>query len=417
MAKIRRASGAQEYDRRPSAGRTAAQPRRISTQAARRRRTRRRKGILVTLALLAASVFFVFQLWRTGMVPEVGLALAGVVLALCWLLTIRAQKYPRRGAFMRFTGWVLTAALAVGCVYTQQGLTVLQTVTIGGVSGAEAQQIRREPFLVYLSGVDSRGDLNEKSRSDVNIIAAVNPVTKQVVLVNTPRDYYVPLAGHDGAMDKLTHAGLYGVDCSMQTLGGLYGVQIPYYLKMDFEGFIGIIDALGGIDVTVDEGFTTVGSPNYYDPVTLQPGVNHLNGAQALAFARERHAFANGDVQRGINQMKVIQAAMEKAKSPAVLVGYSGIMSSVADSFVTNLSSDQIRALVKMQLAEGGDWQVSSFTVTGTGGTSTSCYSAKGSSLYVMQPDEASVAQAQQMLAAALALPQAGASSAAAAAA
>ena len=141
-------------------------------------------------------------------------------------------------------------------------------MTSGLLTGAEANKITKEPFVVYLSGVDNRGDLTEKARSDVNILAVVNPTTKQVALINTPRDYYVDLAGTD-SKDKLTHAGLYGVETSMATLGNLYGVNVEHYLRINFAGFINIIDAIGGVDVYSDQAFTSVGSPGYYDPTNL----------------------------------------------------------------------------------------------------------------------------------------------------
>ena len=294
---------------------------------------------------------------------------------------------------------VLCAAMAVGCVWAQQGLDALGNMTNGFLSNAEANKITKEPFVLYLSGVDTRGDLTEKARSDVNIIAAVNPVTKQVVLINTPRDYYVDLAGTN-SKDKLTHAGLYGVQTSMDTLGNLYGVNVEHYIRINFAGFIDIVDALGGVDVYSDQAFTSVGSPGYYDPTTFVEGWNHLDGKAALAFARERHAFKTGDVQRGINQMKVIDAMLNKIKSPALLMGFTKILDAVADSFVTSLSTNQISALVRMQLSDFAEWNIERYTVTGTSGSSTKCYSAKGQKLYVMKPDEASVAKAKEMIAA-----------------
>ena len=272
-------------------------------------------------------------------------------------------------------------------------------MTNGFLSNAEANKITKEPFVLYLSGVDTRGDLTEKARSDVNIIAAVNPVTKQVVLINTPRDYYVDLAGTN-SKDKLTHAGLYGVQTSMDTLGNLYGVNVEHYIRINFAGVINIVDALGGVDVYSDQAFTSVGSPGYYDPTTFVEGWNHLDGKAALAFARERHAFKTGDVQRGINQMKVIDAMLNKIKSPALLMGFTKILDAVADSFVTSLSTNQISALVRMQLSDFAEWNIERYTVTGTSGSSTKCYSAKGQKLYVMKPDEASVAKAKEMIAA-----------------
>ena len=262
--------------------------------------------------------------------------------------------------------------------------------------------VTKDPFVVYCSGIDARSsNINITSRSDVNILAVVNPSTKQVALINTPRDYYVDLAGTN-SKDKLTHAGLYGVETSMATLGNLYGVNVDQYLRINFAGFISIIDAVGGVDVYSDQAFTSVGSPGYYDPTTFAEGWNHLDGKSALAFARERHAFASGDIQRGINQMKVIDAMMNKIKSPTVLMSFSKLMDAVSDCFVTSLSQEQISALVRMQLASLSDWDIQSYTVTGTGGKSSQCYSAKGQSLYVMKPDENSVSQAKELIASVL---------------
>ena len=360
---------------------------------------KRGKILLVIQAIL--SVLSLVQLWRTQMLPVLYLVVLAALLALLWLLVKRCQEYKTAGTVSRVFSVVLCAAMAVGCVWAQQGLAALGNMTNGLLSDAEAKKITKEPFVVYLSGVDTRGDLTDKARSDVNIIAAVNPVTKQVVLINTPRDYYVDLAG-TSSKDKLTHAGLYGVQTSMDTLGNLYGVDVQHYIRINFAGFMDIIDALGGVDVYSDQAFTSVGSPGYYDPTTFVEGWNHLDGKAALAFARERHAFKTGDVQRGINQMKVIDAMLNKIKSPALLMGFTKILDAVADSFVTSLSPNQISALVRMQLSDFAEWNIERYTVTGTSGSSTKCYSAKGQKLYVMKPDESSVAKAKEMIAAVL---------------
>ena len=356
---------------------------------------KRGKILLIVQAIL--SVLALVQLWRTQMLPVLYLVVLAALLVLLWLLVKRCQEYKTAGTVSRAFSVVLCAAMAVGCVWAQQGLDALGNMTNGFLSNAEANKITKEPFVLYLSGVDTRGDLTEKARSDVNIIAAVNPVTKQVVLINTPRDYYVDLAGTN-SKDKLTHAGLYGVQTSMDTLGNLYGVNVEHYIRINFAGFIDIVDALGGVDVYSDQAFTSVGSPGYYDPTTFVEGWNHLDGKAALAFARERHAFKTGDVQRGINQMKVIDAMLNKIKSPALLMGFTKILDAVADSFVTSLSTNQISALVRMQLSDFAEWNIERYTVTGTSGSSTKCYSAKGQKLYVMKPDEASVAKARAAL-------------------
>ena len=360
------------------------------------------KGGMVLLVLQAIlSLAALVQLWRTQMLPVLYLVIITALLVLLWLL-VRKCLASRSGAVVaRVLSVLLCAALAVGCVWAQQGLTALDSMTSGLLTGAEANKITKEPFVVYLSGVDNRGELTEKARSDVNILAVVNPTTKQVALINTPRDYYVDLAGTD-SKDKLTHAGLYGVETSMATLGNLYGVNVEHYIRINFAGFISIIDAVGGVDVYSDQAFTSVGSPGYYDPTTFAEGWNHLDGKSALAFARERHAFASGDIQRGINQMKVIDAMANKLKSPTVLMSFSKLMDAVSDCFVTSLSQEQISALVRMQLSDLANWDIQSYSVTGSSGKSSQCYSAKGQSLYVMKPDESSVAQAKELIASVL---------------
>ena len=355
--------------------------------------------LLIVQAILSVAAFI--QLCRTQMLPTLYLVIIAALLVLFWLLVKRCQEYKAPGTVSRVFSVFLCAMLAVGCVWAQQGLAALDNVTSGLISGAEANKITKEPFVLYLSGVDNRGELTEKARSDVNILAVVNPTTKRVALINTPRDYYVDLAGTD-SKDKLTHAGLYGVETSMATLGNLYGIQVDHYIRIDFSGFISIIDAVGGVDVYSDQAFTSVGSPGYYAPTTFAEGWNHLDGKSALAFARERHAFASGDIQRGITQMKVIDAMANKLKSPTVLMSFSKLMDAVSDCFVTSLSQEQISALVRMQLGDLASWDIESCSVTGSSGKSSQCYSAKGQSLYVMKPDESSVSKAKELIASVL---------------
>ena len=355
--------------------------------------------LLVLQAVL--SLASLVQLWRTRMLPALYLVIIAAILALLWVLVRRCQEYKVPGTVSRVFSVALCAVMAIGCIWAQQGLSALGSMTNGLLTGMEAAKITKEPFVVYLSGVDTRGELTEKARSDVNILAVVNPKTKQVALINTPRDYYVDLAGTN-SKDKLTHAGLYGVETSMETLGNLYGVEVTDYIRINFAGFMSIVDALGGVDVYSDQAFTSVGSPGYYDPTSFVEGWNHLDGKAALAFARERHAFASGDIQRGINQMKVIDAMLNKIKSPALLMNFSKLMDAASDCFVTSLSQDQISALVRMQLSDFAEWDIQSCTVTGSSGTSTKCYSAKGQKLYVMKPDESSVNKAKELIASVL---------------
>lgn len=262
--------------------------------------------------------------------------------------------------------------------------------------------ITKQPFVIYCSGSDERdSDINAKSRSDVNILAVVNPKTRQILLINTPRDYYLPLA-FNGELDKLTHAGMYGVQESMAVLDNLYGTKTSYYGRINFWGLIDIVDALGGIDVYSDYAFDAAAGDveGYgYRSFSFSEGWNHLEGQEALAFSRERYSFSDGDNQRGKNQMKVIQAIIEKATSPSVLTKYQDLLKAVSDNFITNISYDQISSLVQMMQKDGASWNIQTMSATqGSGDTMQPCYSSYGELLYVMPPDYDSVNRIREVI-------------------
>lgn len=241
--------------------------------------------------------------------------------------------------------------------------------------------ITEKPFIVYISGNDTRSSKLTVSRSDVNILAVVNPLTKQVLLINTPRDYYVPNPAGDGALDKLTHCGLYGPDCSIEVLENLYGTQIDYYGQINFTGFETLIDAVGGVTIYSDQSFQA-------RDTYIKVGENYLTGAQALDYSRERYHVSGGDNGRGKNQMKVIKAVIEKMSNSSTLISnYSDILSSLEGMFKTNFQSKEISELVKMQLSDMATWNVQSFAVIGVGG-SEKTYSAPGDYAYVMWPNK-----------------------------
>lgn len=262
-------------------------------------------------------------------------------------------------------------------------------------SGDTSQSLSENPVLnIYISGSDTReSTLPAKSRSDVNILASINTQTRQVLLLSTPRDYYVPLSISGGVPDKLTHAGIYGVQVSMDTLSMLYDVPVDYYFRVNFNGFVDIIDALGGIDVYSDYTFDSRNVAGYH----FNEGWNTVNGEQALAFCRERYAFSSGDRQRGKNQMAVIQGVLNKATSPAILTSYTSVLDSAAGCMETNVPYDTIAQIVRDQLSGGGSWNVVSYSVDGTGDSQVP-YSMS-SSVYVMIPDQSTVDQAKSLLA------------------
>jgi len=260
------------------------------------------------------------------------------------------------------------------------------------------EDITKEPFIVYISGNDTNYSLKNQ-RSDVNILAVVNPVTKQVLLINTPRDYYIEITGAskkaaEGQMDKLTHCGIYGIECSMATLGDLYDQDVHYYAQVSFVGFTRLIDALGGVEVYSDASFYSAHSETY-----VKKGYNYMDGAEALSFVRERHNLPDGDAGRGRHQMAVIQAIVKKALSGAIITRYSSILESMGDCFGTNITNEEASNLVKMQIGDMASWNIKSFSVAGTGyGEKNYCYSIPGLKAYVLPQNQSYVDHAQNLI-------------------
>ena len=269
---------------------------------------------------------------------------------------------------------------------------IYQHDIVVSLDGDTADASMSEPFAVYLSGIDQWDDSQEEDtgRSDVNIIAVVNPDSHQILLVSTPRDYYVTIPGiSNGQYDKLTHAGIYGVDVSMATLSALYETDINFFGRVNFSTMVRIVDALGGIDVISDEEFDT--GPETGVDLHVNEGENHFNGEQALAFCRERHAVSDGDNARGRHQQAVITAIIQKMMSPAMLRGATEIISSVSDGVETNFTDSQIQTLIKTQLRTGASWNIYSVSAEGYGDMAT-CFSSGSTELSVIVPDDTSVA-------------------------
>ncbi len=239
-------------------------------------------------------------------------------------------------------------------------------------------------FNIYISGIDVAGSITKNSRSDVNIIMTVNPSTKKILLTTTPRDYYVQIPGISGeARDKLTHAGIYGVDRSMATLENIYDIDISYFARVNFTSLITIVDALGGVNVESEYAFEAGG-------YSFEKGMNHLNGEQALVFARERHSFQDGDNQRGKNQEAILKAILERIMFPDILFQANDILNNVADCVETNMTRDEMAKFINMQLSERAAWEIETTAATGSGDKQ-ACFSSGSQLLYVMWPDEAVV--------------------------
>lgn len=259
---------------------------------------------------------------------------------------------------------------------------------------AKVVDVTNTPFNVYVAGGDSYGSINMVMNTDVNMVMSIDPVENKILLTSIPRDYYVNLSNlGKNAYDKLTHAGYYGVETSIKAIEELLDIEINYYVKVNFSTLEQIIDALGGITVYSDYAFTTnIGSYVNY-------GYNYFNGRQALAFARERYSFADGDVQRVKNQQKIISATIDKVTSSDALINrYTTILDSVSNSFSTNLDRNGMSRLVKKQISNMKGWTIESQNLVGTHSSSTETYTFPGMELYVMERDEKSIKDVKQKI-------------------
>lgn len=261
------------------------------------------------------------------------------------------------------------------------------------------KKVNDEPFIVYLSGNDEYGEVSSTGRSDVNILAIVNPKTRQVLLVSTPRDSYIEISNSNGktGLDKLTHAGNAGIEYSISALENLYGISVDYYVKVNFTGCVKIVDALGGITINSEVEFENGrdAAPKTYH---FNIGENECDGEKTLAFVRERQAFKNGDFQRGRNQEAAIQAIINKATSPQILQSYSTVLDAVSSMMLTNMPPSTMTALIRGQLSDSTPWNVQSYSITGKSGGLKNCtvYGLKNAS--VVELDDSSVSLAQDMI-------------------
>ena len=251
--------------------------------------------------------------------------------------------------------------------------------------------VTKKPFNVYISGLDVSGSIGVQSRSDVNMIATVNPETKKILLTSIPRDYYVEFPNQGGAWDKLTHSGIYGIDDTIAAVENLTGIEMNYYAKVNYTTVETLVDAIGGITVHSDYTFVTHGMSVYYQ---FYEGDNEVNGSQALAFARERKSFPDGDLQRNRNQQEVLKAILNKVlSSSTLLTKYTSILSSIEDNVELNMSAKDIKALVKMQLKDMSGWDIETQGIIGAAGYEPS-YASGGAYASVVLQDEESIREA-----------------------
>lgn len=283
-----------------------------------------------------------------------------------------------------------------------QNTRILHTIEVKVKLDASEQHpeidVTAEPFTIYISGNDSYGGLIERGRSDVNMLVTVNPITHEILLTSIPRDYYVQLHGTTGAKDKLTHAGIYGVKMSVQTIEDLLDIKIDYYVKVNFSTLVDLVDTIGGIDVYSDQGFTPWTNKKLYIP----EGNVHMDGAMALAFARERFSYESGDHHRVQNQRDVLNAIIKKVSSSSVILTRTNdILNNLSSSLDTNVGKDEISSLVKLQLQDMPTWHISEYSLNGTDSQAYT-YSMGQQELYVMIPDTKTIQTAHDKITATL---------------
>lgn len=276
----------------------------------------------------------------------------------------------------------------------KDGTKIIYTVSVqvDSKDSSKRVDVTKDPFNIYISGIDTFGSIKNVARSDVNMIMTVNPLTKEILLTSIPRDMYLPLHTF-GAKDKLTHSGIYGINETTATVEDWLGIDINYYVRVNFTTLVDIVDVIGGIDVESEYAFSSSVSEHSY-----AAGMNHLNGEEALFFARERKTLSGGDNERVKNQQRVLKGIINKVTtSPVVLTKYNKLLDAVGDEMQTSLTEKDIAVLVKMQLKDLGEWEIKTISIYGKG-THAVTYSMGSRELYVAIPDEASVKEARKAI-------------------
>ena len=345
---------------------------------------------IASLALFALSMLFM------NVLPMVFYAIIfGILLLISLVLFIET----RRRGIPNWRKWVATivtlvliVVYGVGSVYALGTLTFLHGNSVNNANAVA--DVTRNPFTFIITGIDVDGTIDAEGRSDVNMVVTINPKTHQILMTSIPRDYEVYMPDYDNAMDKLTHTGFYGVQTTIGAEEQLLDTTVNYYVKVNFTTVERFIDAIGGIDVESEYEFTPVKLKSW----TVQKGMNHMNGKQALAFARERKAFPAGDNQRIKNQQLVFEALIKKATSSrTMLLSYSKVLSSLNNYFEMSFSSRETRKLVKYQIAKDPNWKIFKNTIVGGDGMLPT-YSTGGEYAYVMTQDEYSIENAKTLI-------------------
>ncbi len=353
---------------------------------------------VLSIVYLVVLVAFAATMTIMDVLPFIMLiAFFGILVLLSFIIVLQLRKNNVKTAvrvIASFTAILLIGVYGVGTAYALGTLSFLDKTSVDNPD--KVASITKEPFNITMTGIDTKGKIDTMGRSDVNMVVTVNPKTHQILMTSIPRDYQIYMPDKGYALDKITHTGLYGVETTIQSEEDLLATDINYYVKVNFATVQKFIDAIGGIDVNSEYSFNPVKLKSW----TVQEGMNHMNGKQALAFARERKAFALGDRQRIKNQQAVFEAMINKATSSRTMVlNYNSIITDLKDYFEMSISSREMRSLIKLQLAENPDWKIFKNVVNGGDGSMATYSTAAG---YIMTQDQSSISNAQALIKAVL---------------
>lgn len=364
-----------------------------------RRRKKKKHTKFYKFTRILALIYIIALIVFTAVVVKMNVLPAGVLIAVIIILVLLSAVLFIQLFFKNIKMWakVLATCMSVCLlfVYSITSVYALGTLSflnrVSNKNNPNSVQVTSEPFNVLITGIDTNGTIDTEGRSDVTMIATVNPIKGEVLLTSIPRDYYVRMPNYDYEGDKLTHTGFYGTETTIGAVEDLLGITINYYVKINFSTVKEFINAIGGVDVYSEYEFNPVKMKSW----TVKKGVNHMNGEQALAFARERKAFLTGDNQRIKNQQAVMEALIKKATSGVtMLFKYNRILNSLGDYMEMNFSSSEIRGLAKYQIAKNIDWSIKKNTLTGHDSSQTT-YSTGSENVYVMTQDEDSINEAK----------------------
>ena len=351
--------------------------------------------VLTLIYIIAFGIFAASMVFMNVLPFGMSIALFGelLLLSLVILIQTRSRKSKNWGKVLAtLTAMLLIVFYGVGTAYALGTLSFLSGNSVNNKSAVA--EITKQPFNFISTGIDVDGTIDSEGRSDVNMVVTVNPKTNQILMTSIPRDYEIYMPDFDNAMDKLTYTGFYGVLTTIGAEEQLFDTEVNYYVKVNFTTVERFIDAVGGIDVESEYEFNPVKMKKW----TVKKGMNHMNGKQALAFARERKAFVTGDNQRIKNQQLVFEALIKKATSSRTMIlSYNKVLSSLDNYVEMSFSSREVRKLVKFQLAKNPDWKIFKNTVIGGDGMLPT-YSTGGEYAYVMTQDPESVENAKTLI-------------------